>query len=145
MMKQINKFIDPGIYSGISANTRVISLVIECLPIDFTTHIECIGIKGQSLSLIADSPARSGKLRFYTDVILLALHKNGFTDIKHIKISNNIAQESSTRSARVSSKATTLSVQTCELISSTARTIEDDRLRRALYKLVDIGGKTPGR
>ncbi len=145
MMKQINKFIDPGIYSGISANTRVISLVIECLPIDFTTHIECIGIKGQSLSLIADSPARSGKLRFYTDVILLALHKNGFTDIKHIKISNNIAQESSTRTARVSSKATTLSVQTCELISSTARTIEDDRLRRALYKLVDIGGKTPGR
>ncbi len=145
MMKQINKFIDPGIYSGISANTRVISLVIECLPIDFTTHIECIGIKGQSLSLIADSPARSGKLRFYTDVILLALHKNGFTDIKHIKISNNIAQESSTRTARVSSKANTLSVRTCELISSTARTIEDDRLRRALYKLVDIGGKTPGR
>jgi len=96
-MKQINKFIGLGIYSRISANTRVISLVNECLPIDFRTHIECIGINGQSLSLIADSPARSSKLRFYTDVILIALHKNGFTDIKNIKISNNITQGSSTR------------------------------------------------
>ena len=145
MMKQINKFIDPDIYSGISANTRVISLVNECLPIDFTTHIECIGISGQSLSLIADSAARSSKLRFYTDAILTVLHKNGFTELKNIKISNSTAQEASTRTAPVASKANTLSLQTCELINSTARTIEDGRLRRALHKLVDIGGKMPGR
>lgn len=139
-MKHLNKFIDPAIYSGISVNTRVMSLVSECLPIDFTAHIECIGISGQSLSLVADSAARSSQLRFYTDAILTALNKNGFAQINHIKITNNTAHTSATPAVRVSSRATSLSRRTCELILSTARTIEDDRLRRALHKLVDVGG-----
>jgi hypothetical protein len=143
MMKQINKFIGPAIYSRISANTRLISLVNECLPIDVTTHIECIGINGQSLSLIADSPAKLSKLRFYTDMILIALHKNGFTELKNIKISSSITQGSPTRTPRKASKASTLSDRTCELIKSTAGTIENDRLRLALHRLADIGGKTP--
>ncbi len=140
-MKQVNRFIDPDIYSGISVNTRVISFVNECLPIDFSAHIECSGICGKNLNLVTDSAARSSQLRFYTDAILTALHRNGFTQLTTIKISTSVALHPSTRAARIAGKATAISAQTCELIESTARTIEDEKLRRALQKLAEIGGK----
>ena len=141
-MKQLNKFIAPELFAKVSQQTKVTSIVKNCLPIDFATHIQCIGTNGKTLSLTADSSACTSKLRFYTGKMLAALHQNGFTGINAVKIVTDAAAGPlPTPGASQHTRAQPLSARTCAMIHSTAASIRDEKLRDALNRLATVGSK----
>ena len=141
MIKRVNKFIAPEIYKNISLNTRISSIVSECIPDNLASHTECIGSEDKTLSLATQSAAIGSQLRFYSDAMLTALHNEGFTHFKRIRIVtnhfNNITQASEFR--RSAKPPPALSERTTQLIRSTARSIDDVRLKKAMEKLAEIG------
>ncbi len=140
-MKKLNTLIAPTIYANISAGTRIMSLVGECLPIDFTAHIEYISSSESTLNLATDSAAHSSRLRFYTDAILTVLHNNGLTQFRTIKVTTHPAHSVAKPATKPRTTALPLSAHTQKIIRSTASSIENQRLRQALIKLADLSSK----
>ncbi len=139
-MKSINNCIPAQLSANLGETTRLTALVAECLSIQLREAVECIGIKGDSLSLLADSPAVNSQLRFYHEAILKALTQNGYQGVNRVtcrtRPSNNTPRPVKSQSA---SRATVpLSNETRAQLAATAKTILDPKLRRALNKLSSL-------
>lgn len=141
MIKKVSNFIAPEIYQHISVNTRIFSIISQCLPDNVASHTECIGSDGKTLRIAADSAALASQLRFYADAMLTALHKENFSQFKRIKVvTREVAKPVlAAKSRSDSTKTPQLSAQTSQMIRSTANSIGDERLRRAMAKLADFG------
>ncbi|MEM7293234.1 MAG: DciA family protein [Pseudomonadota bacterium] len=138
-MKRINSCIPSQLTANIAKSTQLTAVVVECLPPQLRAAVECIGIKGDSLNLVADSAAVSNQLRFYHDPILRALESRGYGDVRRVACRTQPARGTPPKHLYADRRQPEpLSTQTRDLLDATAQSVDDPRLRAALQKLAKI-------
>ncbi|VAW58117.1 hypothetical protein MNBD_GAMMA11-3068 [hydrothermal vent metagenome] len=102
------------------------------LPPDCHEHVDVVGIRGNQLIILTDSPVWRTRLRMMSQTMLEALHQH--TGLKLNRVNIRMAPPQ-----RVIEKPSpphrVLSQQSSDIITQTARCIPDPDLQQALLKL----------
>jgi len=147
-MKPINEQISPDFVKQARKLSQYKQLLSNILPIECRNHVEVANIRNQNLMLITDSPVWTTRLRQLSPQILEFIRKNNpnvknSQIIHHIQISTRYqsAMEQRAQASKVKRLAPQMSNKTSELLSQSANSIEDPKLKRALLQIAKHGKK----
>ena len=160
-MKPINEQINPGFIVQAKKLTQYTQLLHNILPIECRNHVEVANIRQQILMLITDSPVWTTRLRQLSPQILQYIRENsskfdtssndGCANdnrcnkaqiIHHIQISTRYHTKNANQQRFESKKhrqRPQISNKTAELLSQSANSINDLKLKTALLKIAAHG------
>ena len=140
-MKPLNEQINPKIIAQAKMLDQYTRILHKILPIECRNHVQIANIRQQNLMLITDSPVWTTRLRQLCPQILLFLQENKTENeqiIHHIQIStryqNNSAGEPRT-SVKKDRLKPSITEKTANLLSQSANSIGDQRLKEALLRV----------
>ncbi len=110
----------------------------KALPEPLNEHCHVINLRGQTLTLAADSPAWATRLRYQSRTVLQHLTRLQSVTVRTIQV--RIAPEQPTKQKKPKRHAH-LSATNAQLLQQTANSLSDPRLRAALLKVASRGGK----
>lgn len=111
----------------------------DCLPAECCNHCRVAGIFGETLLLVADSPAWRSRLHFYTDRIISHFSHLGKSPVHRVRI--RVARGTGIqRPLPRKDKPLRLPPEAARGFASLARDTEDRELRRALERLAAHAG-----
>lgn len=155
-MKPLNEQIDPKFVVQAKKLSEFTHLLHKILPVECRNHVEVANIRQKILVLITDSPVWTTRLRQLSPRILQYIHdnsakfdacikegsadcsSNGAPIIHHIQISTRYHTKKADEQRSSSSKhrhTPQISKKTAELLSQSANSIDDPKLKKALLKI----------
>jgi hypothetical protein len=148
-MKPINEQINASILIQAKKLSYYTALLHSFLPIECRNHVAIANIRDQNLVIITDSPVWTTRLRQLSPKILEFLRESrSKTDktpiIHHIQISTRYHasnQKTENASSRIQRHQPKISQKTSELLTQSASSISDQRLKSALLKIASHGDK----
>jgi hypothetical protein len=160
-MKPVNEQIDPKYMIQARKLTQFTQLLHNVLPIECRNHVEVANIRQQILMLITDSPVWTTRLRQLCPQILQYIRENSSkfdtstsdSDsskkqmIHHIQISTRYHTANASDQQQSSNKKRNIpqiSKKTAELLSQSADSIDDPKLKTALQKIARHGNTDQG-
>ena len=133
-MISVNRLIPNYIYQQLQEETRLNTILSNCLSVDIINSISFQNNPKNTLTITSNNPATANRLRYYSDTILSELKQTEFSHIKKVKVINRPGsiplhgtQQKTMRSG--------FSKSTADLLQSTAQSINHDPLRDALSRL----------
>lgn len=159
-MKLINEQINPKFVIQARKLRQFTQLLRNILPAECRNHVEVANIRQQILMLITDSPVWTTRLRQLSPQILQYIRENSSkfdpasTDssskaqiIHHIQISTRYHKNNANEQQSPSKKqqhTPQISKKTAELISQSANSINDLKLKKALLKIASHANTDSG-
>ncbi|MCK5395580.1 MAG: DUF721 domain-containing protein [Gammaproteobacteria bacterium] len=149
-MKPINEQINPKFVQQAKKLAQYTRILHQILPIECRNHVQVANIRQQNLMLITDSPVWTTRLRQLSPQILQFLRENNTNAITsdntqiihHIQISTRY-QSNGTREQQAHAKKKqdrpAISEKTANLLSQSASSIGDQRLKDALLRVASHG------
>jgi len=146
-MKSINEQISPEIVIQAKKLAKYTRLLHNILPAECRNHVEVANIRNQNLMLITDSPVWTTKLRQLSPQILQYIQENSTdTDtrgannqvIHHVQIRTRYSAAGNDElhaSKTVKKPVPRISEKTAELLSQSANSINNEKLKKALLKI----------
>ncbi len=113
----------------------------DCLPAECCNHCRVAGIFGETLLLVADSPAWRSRLHFYTDRIISHFSHLDKSPVRHVRIRVTAGTGIQAPAPR-RDPALQLPAEAARGFASLARDTEDRDLRRALERLASRSGRS---
>lgn len=155
-MKPLNEQINPKFVLQAKKLTQFTQLLHNILPVECRNHVEVANIRQQILMLITDSPVWTTRLRQLSPQILQYIrensskidaisndnHSNKKQVIHHIQISTRYHTKNANEQQISSNKhrhTPHISKKTAELLSQSANSINDLKLKTALLKIASHG------
>ncbi len=155
-MKPINEQINPKFVVQAKKLTQYTQLLYNILPIECRNHVEVANVRQQILMLITDSPVWTTRLRQLSPQILQYIRENSSKleigsknsssnkaqIIHHIQISTRYHANNANEqrfSAKKHWHTPQISKKTAELLSQSANSINDPKLKTALLKIASHG------
>lgn len=160
-MKPINEQINPKFIVQAKKLTQFTQLLHKILPVECRNHVEVANVRQQILMLITDSPVWTTRLRQLSPQILQYIRENSskfefFSSdsssnkaqiIHHIQISTRYHKINANEQQFTSKKhphTLRISKKTAELLSQSANSINDPKLKTALLKIARHGNTDGG-
>ncbi len=106
----------------------------DCLPAECCSHCRVAGIFGETLLLVADSPAWRSRLHFYTDRIISHFNHLGKSPVHRVRIRVTAGSGIQSPAPR-RDPPLRLPAEAARGFASLARDTDDRDLRRALERL----------
>ncbi len=113
----------------------------DCLPAECCNHCRVAGIFGETLLLVADSPAWRSRLHFYTDRIICHFTHMAKFPVQHVKIRVTAGTGVQPPQPR-RDPPLRLPAEAARGFASLARDTDDRDLRRALERLAAHAGQS---
>lgn len=113
----------------------------DCLPAECCNHCRVAGIFGETLLLVADSPAWRSRLHFYTDRIISHFSHLDKSPVHHVRIRVTAGTGIQPPAPR-RDPPLRLPAEAARGFASLARDTEDRDLRRALERLASRSGRS---
>ena len=110
----------------------------KALPDPLKEHCHVVNLRGQTLTLAADSPAWAARLRYQSRTVLQHLARMQTVTVRTITV--RIAPARPPRQEKPKRQAQ-LSATNARLLQQTANALTDPRLRAALLKVASRGEK----
>lgn len=122
------------------AHLRVLEDALrDCLPAECCSHCRVAGISGDTLLIVADSPAWRSRLHFYSDRIISHFSQVGKSAVDRVRI--QVAATGGVQSpAPRRDPPLRLPAEAARGFASLARDTDDPDLRRALERLASRSG-----
>jgi len=114
----------------------------DCLPADCCSHCRVAGIFGETLLLVADSPAWRSRLHFYSDRIISHFSNLGKSPVHRVRI--RVAAGAGIQPQPPAPRCDPplrLPAQAAQGFASLARATEDRDLRKALERIAQRASK----
>ncbi|VAW55467.1 hypothetical protein MNBD_GAMMA05-2495 [hydrothermal vent metagenome] len=146
-MKPINEQINPEMVIQAQKLAKFTHLLHNILPIECRNHVAVANIRNQNLMLITDSPVWTTRLRQLSPQILQYIQENSTdTDtgsgnnqvIHHVQIRTRYSPagaEALHASKTARKPAPRISEKTAELLSQSANSIDNEKLKTSLLKM----------
>ena len=144
-MKPINEQISPNFVAQARKLAEYTRILHKILPIECRNHVKVANIRQQNLILITDSPVWTTRIRQLSPQILEFLRQNetslsptgGAKIIHHVQVTTRY-QNTTDNSQALTSKSSpkrTITEKTATLLSQSANSMKDQRLKDALLRV----------
>ena len=144
-MKPINEQINPNFVAQAQKLAEYTRILHKILPIECRNHVKVANIRQQNLILITDSPVWTTRIRQLSPQILEFLRQNetslspagGAKIIHHVQVTTryqSTADNNQQLPAKSASKRA-ISEKTATLLSQSANSMKDQRLKDALLRV----------
>jgi hypothetical protein len=146
-MKPINEQINARFVIQAKKLSQFNQLLHSFLPIEYRNHVAVANIRDQNLMLITDSPVWTTRLRQLSPKILQFIIENSpkidkTQTIHHVQVSTRYhASNLQTQQPSSHKHRPHISEKTAELLTQSANSINDQRLKSALIKIAGHSDK----
>ena len=133
-MKRLSGAIPEHIAQRVTALRALDAVLQDVLPPDCAAHCRCAGIAGDTLHLVADSPAWRARLHFYSDRIIKQISRLRKSPVTRISIRVGAPRAERKTGERPEPKRR-IPVDAAAGLASLAAKTEDEALRAVLERL----------